>query len=929
MYLKKILFILFVAVTTNAQAINEHIDSLENITIFTKAKLYYNKGLAFGRTGKLDSASYYTQNAVDLYENATIINSTLLAYSYQNLGIINKLLGKYNDAITCYNKAEEIYLLNNNSLLLAYIYGNKANIFRGQQDYNKAEDYFFRSLNIFSKDTTRNKNQLASTFNNIGFNYMNKKEYRNATNYFFRSLKLKKKSTSYTTYGNLAICFEKQEELIKANNCYLRAISISENNYGSHNIITAKQILNYGQFILNNPLFGIKAIDLFNQASQIYIENLGKVHPDLSMCYNNIGEFHLKNKQLDSALFYFQKSLIALSPEFNDTSLSSNPEINQVLSKTHLLSSLKNKAYALSRLGTQNTNISNYKLSLATYDRATEAINLIRSGYLSEESKLFLADNEFETFSNALQTSYELYKLTNEQKYLEKAFNYSEAGKSAILTEALKNTYALNIGGIPDSLINKEKQLEKSIWTYEELIYEENKKKNTDQNKLEYWHKYLFEKKQEFDDLAVYLENNFQKYHSLKYVQNTLKIEDIQKKLSRKDLLIEYFLTNDKIYTILIGKKESGIFVQNIDQSFHIHLDNLLQSLSNNNFSNHGFEEFKQYQESSFFIYKTLLKPIENRIINKNLILIPDGKLAYLPFEVLTTENISFKRINYKGLPYLLYSNHFNYSYSASFLFENSDITKRAGKKLGAFAPTYNNISGLPDKFSLFRQEYRERLFPLKGIKDEVQKVSELINGDLYLDFDANEKTFKKVASQYDILHLAMHTIMDDQNPMYSKMAFTQNEDSIEDGFLNTYELYNMKLYSRMAVLSSCNSGSGKLHRGEGVISLARGFIYSGCPSIVMTLWSVEDKSGVKLMTSFYENLLKGKTKSESLQKSKIDFINNADQLKAHPYFWSGYVVIGNNNALFFSYKRYVVFSGILILLTIGIMLIIRLRKTN
>ncbi|MCK5169272.1 MAG: CHAT domain-containing protein, partial [Bacteroidales bacterium] len=398
-------------------------------------------------------------------------------------------------------------------------------------------------------------------------------------------------------------------------------------------------------------------------------------------------------------------------------------------------------------------------------------------------------DNEFETFSNALQTSYELYKLTNEQKYLEKAFNYSEAGKSAILTEALKNTYALNIGGIPDSLINKEKQLEKSIWTYEELIYEENKKKNTDQNKLEYWHKYLFEKKQEFDDLAVYLENNFQKYHSLKYVQNTLKIEDIQKKLSRKDLLIEYFLTNDKIYTILIGKKESGIFVQNIDQSFHIHLDNLLQSLSNNNFSNHGFEEFKQYQESSFFIYKTLLKPIENRIINKNLILIPDGKLAYLPFEVLTTENISFKRINYKGLPYLLYSNHFNYSYSASFLFENSDITKRAGKKLGAFAPTYNNISGLPDKFSLFRQEYRERLFPLKGIKDEVQKVSELINGDLYLDFDANEKTFKKVASQYDILHLAMHTIMDDQNPMYSKMAFTQNEDSIEDGFLNTYEL--------------------------------------------------------------------------------------------------------------------------------------------
>ena len=301
-----------------------------------------------------------------------------------------------------------------------------------------------------------------------------------------------------------------------------------------------------------------------------------------------------------------------------------------------------------------------------------------------------------------------------------------------------------------------------------------------------------------------------------------------------------------------------------------------------------------------------------------------------MPFEVLTTENISFKRINYKALPYLLYSNNFNYSYSATFLFENSNVTKRADKKLGAFAPTYDNIDGLQGEFSSFRQEYRERLFPLKGIKDEVQKVSELIDGDLYLDFDANEKTFKKVASQYDILHLAMHTIMDDQNPMYSKMAFTQNEDSIEDGFLNTYELYNMKLNSRMAVLSSCNSGSGKLHRGEGVMSMARGFIYSGCPSIIMTLWSVEDKSGVKLMTSFYENLLKGKTKSESLQKSKIDFINNADQLKAHPYFWSGYVVIGNNNALFASYKKHFIYAGIIfLLLTIGILLLVKNKKTN
>ena len=625
---------------------------------------------------------------------------------------------------------------------------------------------------------------------------------------------------------------------------------------------------------------------------------------------------------MDSALFYFQKSLIALSPEFNDTSIGSNPDIDKVLSKTHLLSSLKNKAFTLSILASLNKNTTNYKLSLATYDIAIETINQIRSGYLSEESKLFLADNEFETFSNALQTSFELYKLTNEQKYLEKAFNYSESGKSAILTEALKNIHALNIGGIPDNLILKEKQLEKSIWAYEELIYEENKKKNPDNNKLEYWSKYLFEKKQEYAEFLLSLENNFQKYHSLKHASQHFSIKDLQSKLSAKDVLIEYYLYNHRIYIFYIDKKESVLFEQEINQPFYDHLNDILISLSNNNFSNHGFKEFSQFQESSFYLYSKLIQPFEDKINNKNLIIIPDGKLAYLPFSSLTCENKNFNKINYRDLSYFIYKNTINYSYSANFLLEEKTNEKTDLSKLAGFAPTYENIDGLQDNNLTFRQKYREKLFPLKGIIEEVEIITELIGGDVFIDNEATENNFKKVASGYDILHMAMHTIMDDINPMYSKMVFTQTNDTTEDGFLNTYELYNMNLNARMAVLSSCNSGSGILHRGEGVLSMARGFVYSGCPSIIMTLWSVEDNSGVKLMTSFYSYLLKGKNKSQSIRKSKIDFIKKADQLRAHPYFWSGYVVIGNNESLFFPYKKYTIISGLIILLIVfGIIL--------
>lgn len=928
--MKHFFIILFLLNTATASAYGEHDNKLTDAINLERAKFSYVKGMNFGKSGILDSALFYTNQAINICEHIQNTDSTLLANAYQSLGIIYKLSGKYDEAIACYDKSEKIYQLNNNQSLLAFIYSNKANIYYIHQDYPRAKEYYIRALKIFNLDSLKYIDQLAITNNNFGNFYKKYNDFINAITYYKRSLFLKNNQASHkTTLSNLAYCYEQIKEYQKAEEYYLQAIDIIKQNYGENNIWFAYNQMIYGNFISNRSASNKKALRYFNNALSIYKNNIGNKHPELSECYNYLGEYYLKNHNTDSALYCFQQSLIALSPDFNDTSLNSNPGLNNVFSKIHLLSSLKNKASALTEKASQDNDVLYYRLSLATYDLATGTINKIRSGYLSEESKLFLANNEFETFSNALQTSYELYKLTHEKEFLEKVFKYSEAGKSAILTEAVKNIQALNIGGIPDSLINKEKLLEKNIWGLEELIYEENKIKNPDQIKLGYWNNSLFEKKRELDDLNNYLEENFPKYYTLKNTQNTLEIEELQQKLSHKNVLIEYFIAHDKIYTIVISKTKTDIIELNADSTFYENLDKLLSALSNNNFSNHGFQEFKQYQESSFYIYNQLLKPIENTIKNKDLIIIPDGKLAYLPFEVLTTHNVDFDRINYKALPYLLYQNNFNYAYSASFVFSQNKAKQTAYKKLGAFAPAYNNTSGLPEGFSAFRQEYRERLFPLKGIKDEVQNISELIDGDIYLDDMANEKDFKLVAPFYDILHLAMHTIMDDQNPMYSKMAFTQIEDSTEDGFLNTYELYNMRLNSRMAVLSSCNSGSGKMQRGEGVMSMARGFIYAGCPSIVMTLWSVEDRSGVKLMTSFYENLLKGKTKSESLKLSKINFIKTADQLKAHPYFWSGYVVIGNNDALFTSYKNCIAFSIIALLLISGIIWGIRFRKKS
>jgi CHAT domain-containing protein len=168
-----------------------------------------------------------------------------------------------------------------------------------------------------------------------------------------------------------------------------------------------------------------------------------------------------------------------------------------------------------------------------------------------------------------------------------------------------------------------------------------------------------------------------------------------------------------------------------------------------------------------------------------------------------------------------------------------------------------------------------------------------LINGS------AKEAAYKAEAPYYDIIHLAMHTVLNDSTPMSSTLIFSPDSTAGNDRFLRTSEIYNIPLKARMVVLSSCNTGTGKLFSGEGILSLARGFIYSGSESVIMSMWEIEDRAGTDIVKLYYDYLKKGYSKSIALRKARIDFLKNADQLRAHPYFWSALVVYGDNSSLF------------------------------
>jgi CHAT domain-containing protein len=255
----------------------------------------------------------------------------------------------------------------------------------------------------------------------------------------------------------------------------------------------------------------------------------------------------------------------------------------------------------------------------------------------------------------------------------------------------------------------------------------------------------------------------------------------------------------------------------------------------------------------------------------------------------------------------------------------SSTIPQRKAKnRLLAFAPKYNADT-------VFFENEKLILTQLPGVQREVDLIAGEIKIDLFRNENATEENFRKHSNNYDILHLAMHAFINDSLPAFSRFAFAQNNDNQpqKDGWLNTADIYNLDINARLTVLSACNTGSGNLRKGEGVMSLARGFLYAGCPTIVMTLWEVEDNAGTKIMSSFYQNLKKGRSTDEALRLAKLNYLENANPRMAHPHYWLGYVSIGNSIPLFRSYDYY--FFGLLILAFAGIITdqVIRLKKAR
>jgi CHAT domain-containing protein len=258
------------------------------------------------------------------------------------------------------------------------------------------------------------------------------------------------------------------------------------------------------------------------------------------------------------------------------------------------------------------------------------------------------------------------------------------------------------------------------------------------------------------------------------------------------------------------------------------------------------------------------------------------------------------KHINYRDLPYLINQHPVIYNYSASLFAQTLQSERKAAHRarLLALAPINAEFT-LSNIYNDEANRDSNYVAPIPGTIDEVKNVHKIFGGKLILGKKATEGKLKALSNQFDIIHIASHGFVNNNYPLYSKLVFNPDMDSINDGLLNTYEIYGMQISAPLVVLSACNTGYGKLYKGEGTVSLARGFYVAGAQNILMTLWSITDKTSNKLVQHFYTNLAEGETVPLSLQKAKLNFIQSADKISAHPFFWAGYISVGEPDVKF------------------------------
>jgi CHAT domain-containing protein len=309
----------------------------------------------------------------------------------------------------------------------------------------------------------------------------------------------------------------------------------------------------------------------------------------------------------------------------------------------------------------------------------------------------------------------------------------------------------------------------------------------------------------------------------------------------------------------------------------------------------------REFKARSAKMYDALLRPIEAALKKagvRKLYIAPDEVLYQLPFEALAAsdQGESYSELDYVGLRWTV-----QYVHSGTLLAVRRSRPGTSEGPVVVFGdPDYGSVKGadqrgggpekVPEDLKAYFKSEGERggWSRLPFSREEAVEIAKLFGAEPKLGAKASEREVRAIRGAR-LLHFACHGTIDGSEPMRSALVLTA--DGEFDGYLEAREIAEMRVPCELAVLSACDSASGAVLRGEGLIGLTRAFLYAGARSVAASLWSVSDEGGKEFMIAFYKKLAAGQGKGEALAETKREFMRHAKY--SAPYYWAGFVLYG------------------------------------
>jgi CHAT domain-containing protein/Tfp pilus assembly protein PilF len=765
-------------------------------------------------------------------------DSIMIAESYRALARINRNIGDFHESLRNFERSLQINRKLGRSSCMGDDLTNMSNvIYTINSSDPRADSVLVEALAIFKR--IGDLAAESSVYNEMAALATNRLAYRKALSYLFQSLAIKNSIPGYRQAEKLTVL----------------------NNIGSSYLYLGK--------IDSSTIYFTQAIE-FSKAT-------GR---NPASFYVNMGVNYSIQRDLDQGLKYFQLAIASLDPGCDGNNPYSNPHVS--LASPLLADYTSYKAHAFNQRFKRDGNVDDLRKGLETYMISLEMMDTLRYMY-SFESKPLLGQEFKIHYFHALVMALDLFETTGDRKYLDIAFQLSGRNKSATLNEFIRLNAARQYIGGENSLLAREDSIKRQINSLKSnLIYLKDSGEINDSLAQDLNQKISIQTDNLRAIQAKIRKSNPEIYRLL-YTNIGYPVDTIRKLLKPDEAMVDYTMV-DTLNLISFTVTHDTVFYSRdtVSEQFISQIDDFKSSITPNVSS----KIFSQFVRSSYYLHEKLFRPAKIPSSIAKIIVLPDEEIGFIPFEAFISDSTLPAKSDFSKLKFLNHKYSISYISSHEQLFGIRKNTKPViVSRIDAFAPFVDK--GI--KIGI------EDLPALKGTAEEIRQISKEFSTKKHLTSKAGENQLIHSLNSPVIVHISTHGVLNNTNPMETRLLLGSKKS---DASLYLFEMLALSVHSPLVFLNACNTGTGYLQSGEGIMSMSRGFQFAGVPSLITTLWTVDDRASARIASLFYKNLKEGMTRGEALQLARETYMNESPLSLSSPYYWAAQILIGDSGPI-------------------------------